>query len=58
MQRNNVELVDRLLQVGGNGINDEGVTYSMETVLPELVLLGDLLVDGVRAYVVRKRAVE
>ena len=36
-----------LLQVGGDGVEDEGVGYAVEAVFAELVVFGDFGVDGV-----------
>lgn len=36
-----------LLQVGGDGVEDEGVRCAVEAVFAELVVFGDFGVDGV-----------
>lgn len=58
MQSDDVELVLGLVQGLGDGTGDEGVGQAVETVLAQLVVLGDFLVDRIGADVLGDGAVE
>lgn len=51
VQGDDVEVRGVLAEEAGDGADDEGITDAVEAVLPELVVAGDLGVDGVGADV-------
>ena len=58
MQNYQTRLVQLLAQELRDAPRDERIADAMEAILPQLILLRDVLVDGVGADVLRNRLVE
>jgi hypothetical protein len=58
MEGDDVEIAGWLLEISGNGTRDVGVGNSMETVFAQLVLFGNLEVDGISMDVRRDGGVK